>query len=442
MSDSDAPDWVTVPARRDAHRHWANFILHTRPLEVPERTLRLTLTWGLGGAAVLCLLVLFATGLLLKFAFEPVPDRAYESILYLQTQLPFGRLLRNLHRWSGNLLLLTAFLHLLRVFYTGAIDPARRGNWLIGMGLFALAVLANFTGYLLPWDQIAYWAVTISSSMLEYLPLVGGTLKNWALGGSEPGPATLMSFYALHTAVLPIALLALLPFHFWRIRKAQGLVIPRASGEPSGAGQERVPAAPHLFVRELAFAALLLAALLIFAMFVDAPLAEPANPGLSPNPTKAPWYFMGLQELLLHFHPLFSVFLLPALLSAALLFLPWLDADRASGGIWFRSRKGRQTTVASAAVALVATLGAVLLDESLRASGAAGAPGLIGRGLLPLSLLLLACVGYGLLLRYTFRASRTELLQSMFTLLVTAFAVLTLVGVWFRGSGMQLGWGG
>jgi quinol-cytochrome oxidoreductase complex cytochrome b subunit len=416
--------------------------LHTRPLEVPERTLKLTLTWGLGGAAVLCLIVLFATGLLLKFVFEPAPDRAYESIVYLQTQVPFGRLLRNLHRWSGNLLLLTAFLHLLRVFYTGAIDRSRRGNWLIGMGLFAAAIFANFTGYLLPWDQIAYWAVTISSSMLEYLPVVGGALKQWALGGSEPGRATLMSFYTLHTAVLPVLLLLFLPFHFWRIRKAGGLVVPRAPEEPAGHGQERVLASPHLFVRETAFAALLLAALLLFSMGVDAPLAGPANPGLSPNPTKAPWYFMGLQELLLHLHPLFSVFAIPLLLTVALVFLPWLDNDLAPSGVWFRSRKGRSTTLASAAVAIAATVGALLVDESLRQSGAGGAPGLMGRGLLPIAFVAAACAAYGLVLSRAFKANRTEVLQSMVTLVVAAFLVLTLAGVWFRGPGMQLGWWG
>ena len=142
--------------------------------------MRLSLTWALGGAATVLLFVLFGTGLLLKFVFEPFPDRAYDSILHLQEQVPFGQLIRNLHRWSGNLLVLAAFLHMLRVFYTGAIDSSRRMNWLIGMALAAGALLSNFTGYLLPWDQIAYWAITISSSMLDYLPGIGAALRSWA----------------------------------------------------------------------------------------------------------------------------------------------------------------------------------------------------------------------------------------------------------------------
>jgi quinol-cytochrome oxidoreductase complex cytochrome b subunit len=442
MSSTDVTGPQARPGEAGCRRHRASLLWHTRPVDVPERTLRLSLTWGLGGAATLLLLVLFVTGLLLKFAFEPVPDRAYDSILYLQTQLPFGRLVRNLHRWSGNLLLLAAFLHLLRVFYTGAIDRPRRSNWVIGLGLFGLAILANFTGYLLPWDQIAYWAVTISSSMLEYLPLAGGVLKAWVLGGSEPGAGTLISFYALHTAVLPALLLLLLPFHIWRIRRAQGLVVPRSPDEALGSGLERVPASPHLFVREVAFGLALLAALLLYAMMVDAPLAGPANPGLSPNPTKAPWYFMGLQELLLHFHPLFSVFVIPALLSAALLLLPWMDPGEGRAGVWFRSRTGRRTALLSAVVAVVATVVAVVVDEALRTNGAGGSPGLVGRGLLPLAVVTVLCSGYVLLLKVAFRATRTESLQSFFTLVTAAFVVLTLIGVWFRGAGMQLGWTG
>ena len=424
-----------------AHGYFNNLLLHFRPATVPERTLRLSLTWGLGGAATVLVFLLFGTGLLLKFVFEPFPDRAYDSILYLQAQVPFGRLIRNLHRWSGNLLVLAAFLHMLRVFYTGAIDPPRRLNWLIGLALFAGALLSNFTGYLLPWDQIAYWAVTISSSMLDYLPLVGGAIKGWVLGGPEPGARTLMNFYVLHTAILPALLIFTLPFHFWRVRKAHGLVVPRSPEEPPGAGGQSVDAMPHLIVREVSATLILFAGLLLFSMLVNAPLAEPANPGLSPNPTKAPWYFMGLQELLLHFHPLFAVFVIPALLLAGVLLLPWLTRDGGQAGVWFGSRTGRRLAWVSAALAAVATVGAVLVDESLRAA-AAGGPGMVGRGLLPLAVIAVGGALHALLLGRAFRASRDESIQALFTVAVTALIVLTLIGVWFRGAGMQLGWAG
>jgi quinol-cytochrome oxidoreductase complex cytochrome b subunit len=421
--------------------YFNNLILHFRPGRVPERTLRLSLTWALGGAATVLVLVLFGTGLLLKFVFEPFPDRAYDSILYLQAEVPFGSLIRNLHRWSGNLLLLAAFLHMLRVMYTGAIDAPRRLNWLIGMALMAVAVLANFTGYLLPWDQIAYWAVTISSSMLDYLPGVGATLRNWVLGGPEPASATLMNFYVLHTAVLPALLIFVLPFHFWRIRKANGLVLPRAPEEPPGSSGRMVSAMPHLIVREVSAALVLLAALLLFSMFADAPLADPANPGLSPNPTKAPWYFMGLQELLLHIHPLFSVFVVPAMLFGFVLALPWLFRDSNRAGVWFGSRKGRFLTLISAVAAIALTVVAVWADEVLR-SAVPGGPGWLERGLLPLAVIVAGCGGYIVLLRRVFDSSRAESIQALFTLAVAALVALTVIGVWFRGAGMQLGWAG
>jgi hypothetical protein len=187
--------------------------------------------------------------------------------------------------------------------------------------------------------------------------------------------------------------------------------------------------------------AILLAGLLIFSMLVNAPLAEPANPGLSPNPTKAPWYFMGLQELLLHFHPVFSVFVIPALLLAGVLLLPWLVRDSGQAGVWFQSGRGRVLTLLSAVVAVAATAGAVLVDESLRIA-AAGGPRMLGRGLVPLVVILAGCAAYVLFLGRVFRSNREESIQALFTLAVTALVVLTLIGVWFRGAGMQLGWAG
>jgi quinol-cytochrome oxidoreductase complex cytochrome b subunit len=429
-------------SKSDPRKYFGNLLLHFRPGTVPERTLRLSLTWGLGGMAAVLLILLIGTGLLLKFVYEPVLSQAYTSILYLENQVPFGQLLRNLHRWSGYGLMLAAFLHFLRVFYTGAHAPPRQLNWLIGLALFAAVVLSNFTGYLLPWDQVAYWAITISTSMLDYIPWVGGGLKRLVLGGTEPGQATLMNFYALHTALLPALLVFVLPFHFWRIRKADGLVIPRSPSEnPSVTGPD-VDAMPHLIVRELATALLVLAAVLVISMFFNAPLTEQANPGLSPNPTKAPWYFMGLQELLMHFHPVFAVLVIPLLALVAVIALPWLDPSTESAGVWFRSSKGRRTALAAVLVAVVATVSAVLFDEFHAGAGEAGPPTLVGSGLLPFAAILAVCAGFYLLMIKAFSASRSEAIQALFTLLLTSLVVMTLIGVWFRGSGMQLMWAG
>lgn len=161
--------------------------------------------------AVVLVCLLFGTRLMLKFLYEPSPERAYESIIYLRDSVPFGSLIRNIHRWSANGLVLVVFLHFLRIFYTGVLVGSRRVNWFVGLTLFATVVLANFTGYLLPWDQIAYWAITISTSMLDYLPGLGVGIKLWLLGGAEPGSGTLLNFYGMHTAVLPSLMLLALP---------------------------------------------------------------------------------------------------------------------------------------------------------------------------------------------------------------------------------------
>jgi len=429
-------------AQKDQRKYFRNLLLHFRPSTVPERTLRLSLTWGLGGMAVVLVFMLFGTGLLLKFVYEPFPERAYDSILYLQSQVPFGQLLRNLHRWSGNGLLLLAFLHFLRVFYTGAFDAPRRFNWIIGLGLFAAVVLSNFTGYLLPWDQIAYWAITISTSMLDYIPVMGTGIRKLVLGGTEPGPATIMNFYALHTAILPALLLFVLPFHFWRIRKANGLVVPRPLLEDPEYPGPVVDTMPHLIVREVTAALVVIAVVLLIAMFYNAPLADQANPGLSPNPTKAPWYFMGIQEMLMHFHPVFSLLVMPSLLLLGLLSLPWVYNPADTAGVWFRSRKGRHTALIAVAAAIIATVAGVLLDEFYFGAGRTGPSDVITNGLLPFTLIIGISAGFYFLMKKAFAASHGEAIQALFTLLVTAFVVLTVIGTWFRGTGMQLMWAG
>ena len=428
--------------QKDQRRYFRNLLLHFRPSEVPERTLRLSLTWGLGGMGVVLVFLLIGTGLMLKFVYEPSPGHAYDSILYLQSQVPFGQLVRNIHRWSGNGLIFVTFLHLLRVFYTSAFAPPRQLNWIFGLVLFSAVIFSNFTGYLLPWDQIAYWAITISTSMLDYLPVAGPGIKQWVLGGTEPGPVTLMNFYALHTAILPALLLFVLPFHFWRIRKANGLVVPRSPTEDPGTKGPMVDAMPHLIVREVATAVVLLAVILLVSMFFDAPLADQANPGLSPNPTKAPWYFMGLQELLMHFHPVFAVFVIPSLMVARLIYIPYLNYQEEAAGVWFCSYKGRKMALVAIAVATAATVAAVLLDEFAAVAKLAAPPNMINNGLIPFTFILAVCAGFYAVMKMGFKATNNEAIQALFTLLMTAFIVLTVVGVWFRGTGMQLMWAG
>ena len=429
----------------DGHRYrrlFNSLVLHFRPRAVPERTLKFTLTWGLGGMAVVLVAVLFATGLMMKLVYQPVPDRAYASIIYLQNTVLFGQLIRNLHHWSGNALLLIVFLHLLRVFFTGAFHAPRQFNWIIGLSMFLLVLGSNISGYLLPWDQLAYWAITICTGMLEYIPVMGGGLQNVVRGGVDIGPATLSNFYAVHTAVIPACLLILMPFHFWRVRKSGGLVIPRTPQEDPGDRGESVPAIPNLIMREVVVALVLVAILMIGAVALNAPLEAEANPGLSPNPTKAPWYFAGIQELLLHFHPLFAVMVIPLVIIAALLFLPYLRYDSDTAGVWFCSDCGRKMSMVAVVAALIVTPLGILADEYIIdfAAWLPSVPAIISNGLIPVVMALASIIGFYWLMKKKYSATNNEAILSVFILLLVAFIILTITCIWFRGSGMALMW--
>jgi quinol-cytochrome oxidoreductase complex cytochrome b subunit len=417
-----------------------NLALHFRPTTVPRDTLRFSLTWGLGGMAATLAVLQLGSGILLKFVYEPIPVAAYASVQSIMTDPPFGGLVRNLHYWCAHLLVALILLHLLRVFFTGAFHPPRQFNWVVGLGLLGTVLCANFTGYLLPYDQLAYWAVTVSTGMLEYVPLIGGHLQELIRGGREIGPQTLQTFYALHTAVIPVLLFGLMAFHFWRVRKARGLVVPRAPEAPVGEKPATAPTMPDLLVREITVALVLTAAVLLLAAFVDAPLGDPANPGLSPNPTRAPWYFAGLQELLLHLHPVFAVWVIPSLALLGLLAIPYLTYETDTGGIWFASRPGRKMALLAAVTGIVTTTLLILLDEWRSTAGLQweGIPPVIGNGLIPTIVLLAALGGFYGLLKKRLGATTNEIFQSIFVLVLAAYGILTVAGVWFRGAGMML----
>jgi quinol-cytochrome oxidoreductase complex cytochrome b subunit len=419
----------------------STLVLHFRPRRVPERTLRYTLSWGLGGMAAVLLMLQLFTGMLLKFVYAPVPTQAYESLLLLQGGWMFGQLVRNLHFWSANLMVVVVLLHGLRVFFTGGFHPPRRLNWIVGLTLFLLVLASNLTGYLLPWDQLAYWATTICIGMLEYVPFIGSRLQQIALGGPQLGPDTLRGFFALHTAVLPVLIVMLIAFHFWRVRKAGGLVIPRAPAETLGDRAVMVPANPDLLLREAAVALATIAGVLLLSLLFDTPMGPPANPGLSPNPTKAPWYFAGVQELLMHFHPAFALLIAFALTTGAF-GIPFIRYHEAPAGVWFISANGRRTALLAAAAAAVTTPAAVVIDEYVLDFTALmpGLPATFSLGLVPAVIFAGAVVGIYNMIGRKFRASRLESVQAVFVFLAVSWLILTAVCVFFRGEGMKLRW--
>jgi quinol-cytochrome oxidoreductase complex cytochrome b subunit len=390
--------------------------------------------------AVVLVCMLFATGFMLKFVYQPVPDRAYESIIHLQNNVLFGQLIRNVHHWSGNTLLIIGFLHFLRVFFTGAFHPPRQFNWIIGLAMFLAVLTSNITGYLLPWDQLAFWAVTICTGMLEYIPGIGDWLQKLIRGGNDIGPATLSIFFAIHTAIIPACLIILMPWHFWRVRKAGGLVIPRRPDEEQGSEDEKVPTIPNLILREIVVAVVLIAVIMGISVIFNAPLEAKANPGLSPNPTKAPWYFAGIQELLLHFHPLIALFIIPAFMLIALVSIPYFSYQTETAGVWFASLKGRRMAVLAALIAIIVTPIGIVANEFVIdfAAWMPNLPGEISNGLIPFTLMLTATFLFYKVMKKKFSSNNNEALQSVFVLLVVAFIILTITGIWFRGLDMKL----
>ncbi|WP_084554213.1 cytochrome b N-terminal domain-containing protein [Desulfopila aestuarii] len=412
----------------------SDLLLHVHPRTVPVETLRFTLSFGLGGMATTLVLLLFITGILQKVSYIPDIQRAYHSIQFMYTDSNFAGWLRNIHYWSGNMLVIISFLHFCRVFLTGAIAGRRRLNWIVGLFLLGLVFFSNFSGYLLPWDQLAYWAVTIFLNMIGYIPFIGQPLAQLLRGGSEIGTETLTNFYAIHTGLLPFLMLLLVIGHFWLIRKARGLVQQQSGKGPTFS----VPVMPNLIVREAAVGLSLIAAILLFSAIVDAPLSGAATPGVSPNPAKAAWFFMGLQELLMHLHPVFAICVFPVIVLFCLLAIPFWQNSALNEGIWFNGERGRKLAIVVSITSITLTIAAVLIDNVATNIIGSPATALFTRGVLPLVIFLSChCLGYALLTsRYSY--TRGETVMAGFLFIVVAMICLTVIGVWFRGPGMQL----
>ncbi len=356
--------------RGRALQSFSNFFLHLYPVKIPKRVLRNRYSYRLGFIAAVLFGILLATGVYLMFVYTPSVNSAYGDMQKLKTGVGFGQLIRNIHRWAAHLMVLVVLLHLLRVFYAGAYKRPREFNWVIGVTLLLITLGFSFTGYLLPWDQLSYWAVTVGTGLVHYIPLVGGKTQDLLIGGPQVGQNTLTRFYALHVAVLPSLLVLMLAVHIWRVRKdgfavqrtsvgafaeeatdrpaAAAAATPMADAQPELYGgrvrllgvvdresitEEERPVDdtvftwPHLLVRHVVVALGTAAVVLGLAVTFSAPLRGLANPNVTPEPAKAPWYFAGLQELLSHFDPLVAGILVPAGAVLVLLLLPYIDRN-------------------------------------------------------------------------------------------------------------------
>jgi quinol-cytochrome oxidoreductase complex cytochrome b subunit len=211
------PDRVTPRDR--AAGHWTNFFLHIYPVKMRQQEIGFRYSWYLGVISAVLFASLVASGVYLMFFYVPSPAQAYTDIQTIQTEVAFGQYVRNVHRWSAHLMVIAVAAHMARVFYRGAYKAPKEFNWVIGVVLLVITLLLSFTGYLLPWDQLAYWAITVGTSMAGYVPYIGDRVQEILLGGSTVSSATLLRFYVLHVAVLPAALVVILAVHLWRWRK-------------------------------------------------------------------------------------------------------------------------------------------------------------------------------------------------------------------------------
>ena len=201
----------------------SNVFFHLHPVKVSRRSIRWSYTFGLGTIASILFAVLIFTGVMLMFYYVPSVERAYATMKDIQLSVPLGEFTRNMHRWAAHAMVLVAILHMARVFYTGAHKPPREFNWIVGVGLLILTLAASFTGYLLPWDQLSYWAITVGTNIASYAPVAGDFVKSLLLGGSDVGQNTLIRFYTLHIAVVPLVMIVVISVHLWRVRKDGGL---------------------------------------------------------------------------------------------------------------------------------------------------------------------------------------------------------------------------
>jgi len=203
-----------------------NVLYHLHPVKVKRHGIKLSYTLCLGGLSFFLFIFLTITGIFLMFFYRPSTEVVYADMTALHTQVAFGQLVRNLHRWGAHLMTVTVFLHMARVFYTGAYKPPREFNWIVGVILLLVTVLLAFSGYLLPWDQLAIWAVTVGTQFALESPVVGREAYFVFVGGGQIGATTLIRWYTLHVLFLPFIIVAFMAVHFWRVRKDGGISGP------------------------------------------------------------------------------------------------------------------------------------------------------------------------------------------------------------------------
>jgi quinol-cytochrome oxidoreductase complex cytochrome b subunit len=331
-----------------------SFFEHLHPPTIPAREARFRYTFGLGGLSVLLCLVLLVTGALELFYYAPSAEAANASVQQLTHLIPYGWLVRGLHYWASQALVVTAALHLLRVVLTGGYKRPRRFNWLLGLSLLVAIVLLDFTGLVLRWDNHIAWALTVGTNLLKTVPLVGSALYTYAVGGSEIGGATVIRFYGWHIFGLILPASIILIWHVFRVRRDGGISHqePPETTEPSE--KKPVPQRIHrseLLRREILAALIGMAVLLGLTIGLPPSVGPQADFSNLPPDATAPWFFVWVQELLRLGDPFWMGVLIPLGVLSALALVPYaLDRDPSGAGRWFNP----QGRLAQAVVLIIA----------------------------------------------------------------------------------------
>jgi quinol-cytochrome oxidoreductase complex cytochrome b subunit len=450
--------------RRRLGRINKNFFLHIHAGKVHPHSLEPGYTMGLGVMLGFLFLIMILTGVILLMNYTPSVERAYDSVKDIMFVVPGGRYIRNIHRWAAHGMVLVSFLHMIRVFFTGGYLGGRRQNWIFGVVILFLVMFMNFSGYLLPWDQLAFWAVTIGSNIaasfreltdilgITQVMDIGGFIKRLLLGDDQVGQSALSRFFMLHVVFLPVTLMVFTGLHFWRIRKDGGISRPAAPENSAGAGEKtekilhshpgraKIHSWPVVMWAELGILMLTLTLLLVMAFLVDAPLREEANPAFPENPAKSPWYFLGIQELV-SYSAFAGGVIIPVLFLVFLISIPYIDREDEYTGIWFSNREGVKITWKSVLFTLFITLLLVfiLVRYGWLNSWFPGTPGIILMLVNPATLSALFYVLWARWIRIRTRSSRMTTM-ALFTCTITAFIVFTVIGIWFRGPNWDFYW--
>jgi quinol-cytochrome oxidoreductase complex cytochrome b subunit len=330
-----------------------NFFHHLHPPTIPEHQARWRYTLGAGGTAVFLMLVLAITGALEMFYYIPTPEGAALSIQTITYHVPFGALIRNLHFWSAQFLLIISVIHLIRVIFTGAYIPPRRFNYLLGLALFVFSIFLNFTGYILRWDTGIQWALVVGTNLIKTIPFIGNALYRILIGGTEPNPATLIRFYTWHVFLLAIIAAIIIGWHAFRVRRDGGIALPPPTLRDN---PERISRF-ELVNREVAAMLLTTVGLILLSIFSPAPIAAPITKiSALTMDSRAPWFFLWIQQMLKWGDPFLWGVLVPSVILLILILIPYIFPKPLESelGRWFpKSNRLAQITLAVIILALI-----------------------------------------------------------------------------------------